>query len=276
MDCSRYEEDLLIVYLFDETTEEEKRTIEGHLSSCKRCTRTLAELRGTVTAMQTWKDEDMPRSVVLLPGRGEQGRGRFKAPLWLRGLGWAAAAAVVVLVLSQGSIEYGKGALSVSFGRTQRPELSAGLEEGRSTQAPTEDALSTSDSSSSTPQRTGLLPPTYTQMAYASLSDLERAQQQNLAYVEQLIMTSEQTRAEHWKQGIEYLLTAVNDQRQRDLNEIMMRIDAVGAGALGEIQMTNIRLDELAGNMAPVGPQQGRPGRLTPEQIRQMQQEDKE
>ena len=271
MDCNRYEEDLLIAYLFDEATEEQRRTIEEHLGSCEKCRQTLAELKGTVSTLQAWKDEELPRQVVLLPSRKDPARSGFKAPMWLRGLGWAAAAAVAVLVISQGSIRYTEGSLTVSFGRSDEPEVMAGTEEGRSTKTPTEVALSTSDSSSSTPRRTDLLPPNQAQFAYASLSDLDTAQQQSMSYVEQLVRASEQRRAEEWRQSIEYLLTSANEQRRRDLNEILMRIDAVGAGALGEIQMTNFGLDELANSVGPQGPQRGR---LTPEQVRQMQSDD--
>jgi hypothetical protein len=260
MNCNRYEEDLLIAYLFDEATEEEKRTIEEHLGSCEKCTQTLAELRGTVSTLQAWKDEELPRQVVLMPTRKEPARSRFRAPIWLRGLGWAAAAAVVALVITQGSIQYADGSLTLSFGRGGEPGLMAGMEEGRSTMTPTEVALSTSDSSSSTPRRTDLLPPTQGQMAYASMTDLDRAHDQSMSYVEQLFRASEERRAEEWRQSIEYLLTTVNEQRRRDMNELMMRIDAVGAGALGEIQMTNFRLDELASTVAPAGQQLTPPG----------------
>jgi len=253
MDCNRYEEDLLIAYLFEEASEEEKRAIEEHLGSCKQCTQTLAELRGTVSTLQAWEDEEMPRQVVLLPTRKEPARSRFTAPIWLRGLGWAAAAAVVALVISQGSLEYTDGSLTVSFGRSGEPEVMAGMEEGRSTKTPTEVALSASDSSSSTPKRTDLLRPNQAPYAYASLTDLDRAQEQSLSYVEQLFRASEERRAEEWRQSVEYLLTTVNEQRRRDMNELFMRIDAVGAGALGEIQMTNFRLDELASTVGPRG-----------------------
>lgn len=266
MDCSRYEEDLLIAYLFDEADEGEKRAIEEHLSSCEKCTQTLEELRGTVSTLQAWKDEELPRQMVLMPGRKERGLRRFSPPIWLRGVGWAAAAAVLVLVISQGSIHYTDGSLTVSFGRSGESELVAGMEEGRSTKTPTEVALSTSDSSSSTPRRTDLLPLNNGQAAYASMGDLDRAQQQSMTYIEQLFLASEQRRAEEWRQGINYLLSTVNEQRRRDMNELMMRIDAVGAGALGEIQMTNFRLDELASTVGPSdsGRQQITPVRQQP------------
>jgi hypothetical protein len=227
--------------------------------------------------MQAWKDEELPRKVVLLPSRAEPAGGRFRAPFWLKGLGWAAAAAIAVLVLSQGSIQYSEGSLTVSFGRDEVRELTAGMEEGPSPKSPAEVVLSTSDSSSSTPRRTGPLPQERPGAAYASLSDLERAQRDNMAHFEQLIRASDQRRSEQWRQGIEYLLTMVNDQRQRDLNEIMNRIEAVGAGAMGGLQMTNIRLDELASTVAPVGYQGRRsPSQLTPEQIRRVQQDEEE
>jgi predicted anti-sigma-YlaC factor YlaD len=276
MECTRFEEDLLVAYLFDEATPDERRAIEEHLASCERCSRTLAELKGTVSTLQAWEDEELPRSVVLLPSRKEPERGRLKTPLWLRAIGWAAAAAVLVLVVTQGSVRYGDGSLTVSFGGGESNELTAGLEEGRSTRTPTEVALSTSDSSSSTPQGTGLLPPNQPYAAYASLSDLDRAQKESMSYVAELIKASESRRAEQWRQGIDYLLSTVDEQRRRDLNDLMMRIDAVGAGALGEIQMTNIRLDELASSIGPSGAQDGRQERLTPDQIRRNQKSEDE
>jgi predicted anti-sigma-YlaC factor YlaD len=276
MECTRFEEDLLVAYLFDEATPDERTAIEEHLASCERCASTLAELKGTVSTMQSWKDEELPRSVVLLPSRLEPDRSRFKTPMWLRGLGWAAAAAVLVLALTHGSIRYGDGSLTVSFVGGESNELTAGLEEGRSTRTPIEGALSTSDSSSSTPKGTGLLPPNQSDVAYASVSDLERAQQASMDYVAELLKASEKRRAEQWRQGIDYLLSTVNEQRRRDLDDLMMRIDAVGAGALGEIQMTNIRLDELASSVAPAGAQGGRPEQLTPEQIKRMQENEDE
>jgi hypothetical protein len=98
-----------------------------------------------------------------------------------------------------------------------------------------------------------------------------------MAYFQQLIRASDQRRSRQWLEGMEYLLTIVNDQRQRDLGEIMARIDAVGAGARDGLQMTNFRLEELAGTVAPVGYQgQGRNGQMTPEQMRRMQQNDEE
>lgn len=275
MECTRFEEELLVAYLFDEASPDEKKAVEEHLASCERCSRTLAELKGTVSTLKAWQDEELPRSVVLLPSRTEPSRGRSKTPLWLRGLGWAAAAAVLVLALTQGSIHYSDASLTVSFGAKGTSDLTAGLEDGRSTLTPTEVALSTSDSSSSTPNGTGLLLPNQPYAAYASMSDLENAQKQNMAYVEQLIRASERRRAEQWKQGIEYMLTSVDEQRRRDLNELMMRIDAVGAGAMGEIQMTNFRLDELASSVGPAGPG-APPERLTPEQIKRMQQNEDE
>ncbi len=278
MSCNRFQEELLVAYLFGEATEEEKAEVEEHLDSCEGCAAALAELRGTVSTMKAWKDEELPRKVVLLPGRKEAARPGFSAPVWLKGLGWAAAAALVALVITQGSIQYGKGSLMVSFGRDGRPEIASSTEEGRSTQTPTEVALSTSDSSSSTPRRTAL-PPARSGVEhaagirYASMEDLERAQRQNLAIVNQLLRASEKRRAEQWTQGMEYLLTTVNNQRRRDLSEIMMRIDAIGTGAMDGIQMTNFRLDELANTVGTSGAQgQGRPVRLTPEQIRRMQE----
>jgi anti-sigma factor RsiW len=115
MDCNKIEEQYLIAYLFDEAGEEERRKVEEHLESCSKCNATLSELRGTVTTMHRWKDEDIPHRVVLMQESSAPGRRRLIAPLWLKGLGWAAAAAVLVLVVSQGSIQYGNGNLTVSF-----------------------------------------------------------------------------------------------------------------------------------------------------------------
>ena len=287
MDCNKIEEQYLIAYLFDEAGEEDRRMVEEHLESCSKCKATLSELRGTVATMHQWKDEDIPHRVVLMQESSASSRRRFVAPLWLRGLGWAAAAAVAVLVISQGSIHYRDGSLTVSFGRIQEPQLAQRsedqqlapsgeepqlaqrLEGGRSTMAPTQSMLPTSDSSSSTPLRTGPLSQTQPEITYASMQDLDRAKAQNFAFVQEVIRASEEQRAEQWRQSVEYLLSAVSDQRRRDMNELMLRIDAMGAGALGEIDMTNRRLDNLAQNVMATGWQPAQQTSQTPEQVRQ-------
>jgi hypothetical protein len=340
MDCNKIEEQYLIAYLFEEATEEERRTVEKHLESCPKCRATLSELRGTVTTMHEWKDEDIPHRVVLMRESSAPGRRRFVSPLWLRGLGWAAAAAVLVLVVSQGSVRYGDGNLTVSFGREEsqlarveeepgvapegergriapagdegstapreqapgttpggekgrtapggfarptspgddegyaaargeEPQLTQRLEGGPSTTSPTENMLPTSDSGSSTPQGTGPASPTQAEMRYASMQDLERARAQSFAFFQELMKASEEQRAEQWRQTIDYLLSAVNDQRQHDMNEIMMRIDAMGAGTLSELDMTNRRLDNLTQNVMASGRQPAEQTGRTPEQARQ-------
>ena len=340
MDCNKIEEQYLIAYLFEEATEEERRTVEAHLESCPKCRATLSGLRATVTTMHEWKAEDVPHRVVLMRESSAPGRRRFVAPLWLRGLGWAAAAAVLVLVVSQGNVRYGDGNLTVSFGRGEsqlaqvgeepvmapggekggiapagdqgptapreqaprrtprgekgrsapagiarptspggdqgyastrgeEPQLAQRLEEGPSTTSPTESMLPTSDSSSSTPQRIGPASPTQTEIRYASMQDLERERAQSFAFFQELIKASEEQRAEQWRQTIDYVLSAVNDQRQRDMNEMMMRIDAMGAGTLSELDITNRRLDNLTQNVMASGPQPAQQTGRTPEQARQ-------
>jgi hypothetical protein len=282
MDCNKIEEKYLIAYLFDEADEEERKIVEAHLETCSKCKATLSELRETVTTMHRLKDEDIPHRVVLLRESTTAGRGRFVAPLWLRGLGWAAAAAVLVLVVSQGSVHYGDGALTVSFGRSAKPQIAQTAKEGqiatsgeepqfahrteggRSTMAPTETMLPTSDSSSSTPQRTGPASQTQPEVAYASMQDLERANAQNMALIQQLFTASEDQRNEQWKETVAYLIGAITDQRQRDMNELMMRIDAMGAGTLSEIDMTNRRVDELAQNVMGAGTQPTQQSGQTP------------
>lgn len=281
MDCNKIEEQYLIAYLFEEADGEERRIVEEHLESCSKCTKTLAELRETVTTMHRWKDEDIPHRVVLMPGSSAPERRRFAVPLWLRGMGWAAAAAILVLVLSQGSVHYGDGALTVSFGRgedsappARGPEIAERLEGGQSTMAPTQGTLPTSDTSSSTPLRTGPLSPTQPGIAYASMQDLEAARAQNLAYFQEMMKISDEQRAEQWRQTVGYFLGAVEDQRQRDMNELMLRIDAIGAGTLSEIDMTNRRLDQLAQNVMAEGWQPAQQTRQTPGQAGQRLEDD--
>jgi hypothetical protein len=286
MDCSKIEEQYLIAYLFDEASEEEQRTVEEHLKSCSKCSETLSELRSTVTTMHRWKDEEIPHRVVLMQESSAPARRRLTAPLWLRGLGWAAAAAVLVLVVSQGSIQYGDGNLTVSFGRGEGPQIASRtegqvpisgeepqlvqrLEEGRSTMAPTQSVLPTSDSSSSTPLRTGPASQMQPDIRYASIQDLDKARAQSFAFIQELIRASEEQRAEQWRQSVDYLLSAVNEQRQRDMNELMLRIDTMGAGTLGEIDMTNRRLDQLAQNVMAAGWQPAQQTGQNPGQTRQ-------
>jgi hypothetical protein len=101
------------------------------------------------------------------------------------------------------------------------------------------------------------------------MQDLDRAKAQNFAFIQELIRASEEDRAQQWRQSVEYLLSAVTDQRQRDINELLLRIDAMGAGTLSELDMTNRRLDNLAQNVMATGWQPAQQTGQTPEQARQ-------
>jgi len=256
MRCDEFMEDLLISYLFGELDRERRESVERHLASCSNCRRTAAELRATVGLLREWGDEEVG-DWASLPPVAPAARRRRGLVLFLKGLAWAAAAALVILALSRATVTFRHGELTISFAGGGRARTAAG-QGGLPGAAPTERARLTADSGSSTHPATAS---SVSGQRYASLRDLELAQRRSLDVVESMLRRSELRQARMWKRNVEYLLDYMERQRRRDLADLMMRIEQVGSGAYQGIQMANLRLKRLESGMRGVktgaGPESG-------------------
>lgn len=114
MDC-RTARDELPALIYDDLDGGLRERVERHLGTCKACRTELEAHRKTLRLLDTWSiDEGPPVSV------GRQ-RGRRRMLAWLRPvLVGSAAAAVMFLALGAlgGEVQYDRGRLMLSIGRT--------------------------------------------------------------------------------------------------------------------------------------------------------------
>jgi hypothetical protein len=114
--------DLLVTYLYEEVTAQERHTVEAHLAECEGCREELASLGGVRQAIARWEAPALRTHVRVVSGPET-----VRAPRrW-----WVAAplAAAAVLVLAAGAglanlhIQYGEGGFAVRTGWSQTPVL---------------------------------------------------------------------------------------------------------------------------------------------------------
>lgn len=139
MKC-RSAEPLISAFLEDDLTQNERRSLEAHLLSCRRCSLSVRELRATLTLMQSIPEVDTgphfeadllarirsgeglrPSMVEWLRGYLEPARLR---PLFLAGAG-ACAVWIGVMLLNPSTVSDPSGASRVASGTSGAVETAA-------------------------------------------------------------------------------------------------------------------------------------------------------
>ncbi len=119
-DCGKKE--LLVAYLYDEASKNERAEFEQHLPGCSPCRMELQSFKGVRNEMSTWQLSVVPH-VSFVPPRSAVSvlREFFQlVPGWLKltsGLAAAAAAALIVFALAGLNVSYGSNGFSASFGK---------------------------------------------------------------------------------------------------------------------------------------------------------------
>jgi hypothetical protein len=120
---------LLVAYLYDEVTAEERGLVDAHLAACAACRRELAELRELRVDLAAWTPpEPAPGFRIVREDPPRAPAAWWRAPAW--GFAWAAAAVVVVAVgaaLAALDIRYDREGLTIRTGwrRAAPPEVRA-------------------------------------------------------------------------------------------------------------------------------------------------------
>lgn len=126
-DCGKKE--LLVAYLYDEASKNERTELEQHLPACSACRAELQSFKGVRNDLSAWQIPVVPH-VSFVPPRSAVAvlRELFQlVPGWLKltsGLATAAAAALVAFALTGLSVSYGNNGFSASFGK-QNNQLQA-------------------------------------------------------------------------------------------------------------------------------------------------------
>lgn len=93
--------ELLVGYLYDDLTTEERRTFEAHLASCAKCQNDVAALRSTRDHLASWSppDADLGFRIVRQGAEPPAKVVPFRSR-WMPAFGLAAAAALVLAAAS--------------------------------------------------------------------------------------------------------------------------------------------------------------------------------
>jgi hypothetical protein len=113
--------DLLVTYLYGETTPEDSLHFESHLVDCVSCKQELSAFESVRESLQLWQLEEAP-SLRIAVAQSVQPKRSLMAvlkelfmvmPVWAKGLG-AIATAMLILAVMGTNIQIGKGGFSFS------------------------------------------------------------------------------------------------------------------------------------------------------------------
>jgi hypothetical protein len=130
--CKMHE--LLVTYLYGETTPEDSLRFESHVLDCPSCKQELSAFESVRESLQLWQLEETP-SMRLAVEQSAQPRRSFMAvlkelfmvmPVWAKGLG-AVAALLVIFAVTGTNISIGKDGFSMRANILQKdsPPVSA-------------------------------------------------------------------------------------------------------------------------------------------------------
>lgn len=113
--CNTHE--LLVTYLYGETTPEDNLRFESHVQECASCRQELSAFEGVRQSLQQWQFDEAPNvHLVAAPQPHKSALALLKElftimPVWAKGLGAVAAAMLVLAVLGT-DIHIGKDGFS--------------------------------------------------------------------------------------------------------------------------------------------------------------------
>ncbi|HHS12773.1 MAG TPA: zf-HC2 domain-containing protein [bacterium] len=104
MKCNEMPE-ILVTYLYDESTQEEAKKVRAHLKTCSRCRKSFEELKQTSGLLSRWEDQSPGISLVFVNepfARWKSWKEHWNSIGWTRRLSLAlpVLAVCVLLVLS--------------------------------------------------------------------------------------------------------------------------------------------------------------------------------
>lgn len=85
---------VLLGYLYDEVTPEERRAVEAHLAACDACRREVADLRHVRVALSGWAPPEPSLGFRVVRDDPPRAPAWWRVPAW--GFAWAAAAVLVL------------------------------------------------------------------------------------------------------------------------------------------------------------------------------------
>jgi hypothetical protein len=150
------DKDLLVAYLFEESTPDERRQVEAHLAGCEECRREIDELGHVRAGLRAWSPAETRLGFRVVRDNLVPVRPRLHRSLASWGL---AAAAVLVLAAGAGlanlEIRYGADGITIRTGRAGAPEIAVDSGASPARSAATSDDRRDRDSSGAATVGTG-------------------------------------------------------------------------------------------------------------------------
>jgi hypothetical protein len=216
MKCDDIKE-LLVDYLYRETTAEDAEQLERHTKRCKSCREELAELQKTSTLLKQWPDIDPKMKLVfvqekkallssLVPSLDWRHRPIRKFAL---GLAFGLASLLVLLALTNTTVSVKDGDFQISASLFSRQQP---------------------------------LPDDVIPMTAAALAEL---QHQNLAHTQELIAASQERQRNEFALALTELAKKVDYQRDIDMRLLGRGIEEVQYQTASRLDRTDRALNDF-------------------------------
>jgi len=208
---------LLIDYLYDEISEQDKTQLETHLATCVNCRQELQALQNTSKQLKNWPDVDPRFNLVFVEEKASIKAWMNEHLGWLKGLFLKPGIAVLVtcfvifLILAafNTQLTYKAGEFKLSMSLFSRPA------------------------------QTEVTPVALNQQA---IQELQKA---NLALMQELIISSELRQRQELIQTISRLNQKIETQRLNDLSLIGRGFEELNVQTVNRLERTDYILNNL-------------------------------
>ena len=198
-DCKLHE--ALMTYLYDETTPDEARRFEQHLTSCATCREELAAFKRVREQLQQWQFDELP-IVRVVADPHPQRRSALAVlkelftvmPLWAKAMGVLATAMLVLAVMGT-SFSVGRNGVSFQADLLRRQ-----------------------------PRVENPAPPDVRNVQYVSGEQLEQARAELTALVSRLVAESERQQKDELAARLVSLESQLQNAHSADLARVVARI----------------------------------------------------
>lgn len=116
--------ELIVGYVYDDLSVEERVALESHLSSCAECRTEVGELRATRSHLAVWSPPEPDLRFRIIRGGGAAAPAVPLRSRWIPAFAFAAAAVIVLAVaaaIANVELRYGSDGLAVRTGWASRP-----------------------------------------------------------------------------------------------------------------------------------------------------------
>ncbi len=207
---------LIMDFLYDEISEEDRKIVEAHLSQCETCQREFETLKNTSRILQKWEDIEPDFNLVMMTEKTTRFEKIKKAwaSFWpsprklVYGFGLGFAAVFLLMAIANTSITYHSGEFSISMSLFSQPQE------------------------------------TKTSQVMPSKEWVEEFQKQNYYLMNSLIQESEARQKSEWNQTLAQFNQNMERQRYNDLQVLGAGLNNIEKSTYQQIKRTENSINE--------------------------------